>query len=98
MAAFPMNLTPFLFTSAALLGQASSQPASSASAKLSNEDQNIRAYIELLRSDVQKSKVQVMSDVTQFDADEALTFWPIYKEFRAELTRNDDAVSTLIKK
>ena len=88
-----------LLTSTTLVGQDSSKPAApSPSTQLSNEDQNIRAYIELLRSDVQKSKAQIMGEVMHFDADDATKFWPIYKEFQSELAKLGDTLSALIKK
>jgi hypothetical protein len=42
----------------------------------SNEDMNIRAYIELLRTDIRKSKSQIMGDVRELDTDESAKFWP----------------------
>ena len=54
-------------------------------------------YIELLRTDVQKSKVQVMGEVMRFDADEPGKFWPIYKEFQTELAKLGNSVSSLVK-
>jgi hypothetical protein len=52
-----------------------------------NAEANTRAYIELLRSDVRKSKSQIMSEVMRLDTDESQKFWPIYKEFETELTK-----------
>ena len=63
----------------------------------SNQDLNIRAYIELLRTDVQKAKAQVMGDVMQLDADQATKFWPIYKNFEAEYAGIGDKIGALIK-
>jgi len=64
----------------------------------SSQDMNIRVYIELLRTDVKKQKAQIMSDVMQLDADQAVTFWPIYKEFETEFTKTGDQVLELVKK
>ena len=47
---------------------------------------NTRAYIELLRSDVKKTKTQIMGQIMQLDADDSAKFWPIYKSFETELT------------
>jgi len=63
----------------------------------SNQDLNIRAYIELLRTDVQKAKAQVMGDVMQLDADQATKFWPIYKKFETDFAATGDKVTGLIK-
>jgi len=63
----------------------------------SSQELNIRAYIELLRSDVKKAKAQVMGDVMQLDADQAAKFWPIYKNFEGELSAIGDKIGGLIK-
>jgi hypothetical protein len=64
---------------------------------ISNEDMNIRAYIELLRTDLRKSKTQVMGDVMQLDADQAAKFWPVYKEFDTAYTALGDQIAALVK-
>ena len=75
-------------TAAAGLGKATSE---------SSRDLNIRAYIEMLRSDVQKDKAQVMGEVMQLDAAQAAKFWPIYKSFEADLAAIGDKTAGLIK-
>ena len=62
-----------------------------------NEAMNIRAYIELLRSDVKKSKSEIMGDIMQLDADDAAKFWPIYKDFEGELSAVGDKVLAIVK-
>ena len=64
----------------------------------SNVDLNLRAYIELLRSDVRKENARVLSEVMQLEPVEAAKFWPIYKEYEAELIRGGDEKLALIKK
>jgi dsDNA-binding SOS-regulon protein len=39
-----------------------------------------------------------MGEVMQLDAEDASKFWPIYKEYEAELTRGGDEKLALIKK
>ena len=63
----------------------------------SNEDMNIRAYIELLRTDVKKAKSQIMGDVMQLDADQSAKFWPVYKDFESDLSLLGNKVATVIK-
>jgi hypothetical protein len=63
----------------------------------SNEDLNIRAYIELLRTDIKKSKSQIMGDVMQLDTDQSTKFWPIYKEFETEFSTLGEQVVALVK-
>lgn len=66
-------------------------------AGLSDQEKNIRAYIELLRTDVRKSKTQIMSAVMQLDAKESVVFWPIYNDFEIDLTKIGDGVLALVK-
>ena len=63
----------------------------------SNEDMNIRAYIELLRTDIRKSKSQIMGDAMELDTGEAAKFWPVYKDFEAEFSALGDKVLAVIK-
>jgi hypothetical protein len=83
-----------------LPAQTQSKPAKSAATAdaTSNEEKNIRAYIELLRTDVRKSKSQIMGEVMQLDADESAKFWPIYKDYQAESSALGDKVLAVVKK
>lgn len=72
------------------------QPAASAEAsaplpRKEARERNLRAYVELLRSDLRTQKVAVITEMMQFtDADDA-AFWPIYREYEVQLSRlNDD--------
>jgi len=73
-----------------------SNPAN-APAATSNEEVNIRAYVQLLRTDLSKARTQVVSDVMQFDAEQAAAFWPIYKDFQGDLDKVGDQIVGLIK-
>ena len=48
---------------------------------------NVKEYIELLGSDVQQEKAQIMGAVLRLNNEEAEKFWPIYDEYEAELTK-----------
>ena len=74
------------------------KPAAAKPAALSNEDLNLRAYMELLRSDVVKQKTDILGQVMQFDPDEAAKFWPIYNAYDAELKRTGEQKLAMIKK
>jgi hypothetical protein len=63
-----------------------------------NEETNIRAYIELLRTDVRKSKSQIVGEVMRLDSDESARFWPVYKNFETELSALGDQVVALVTK
>ncbi len=87
---------------AAAQAQTSSKPAAKAvglgkSEAASNEDMNIRAYIELLRTDIRKEKTQITGDVMQLDADQSAKFWPIYKEFETDFSALGNKVVAVIK-
>jgi hypothetical protein len=64
----------------------------------SNEETNIRAYIELLRTSLKDSKAEVMGEVMRLNAGEAAKFWPIYKNFENEYGALGDQIIAAIKK
>jgi hypothetical protein len=86
----------------ALQSQEPVKPASKAAGlgkptAVSSEDTNIRAYIELLRTDLKKSKSQIVGEVMQLDTSQATKFWPIYKEFETEYTTLGDQILAAVK-
>jgi hypothetical protein len=98
-------LALLLLASSRIFPQAGSKPAAQPSktqviqpAQQSDQDLNIRAYIELLRSDVKAKATEVIAEVMQFDSDEAAKFWPIYREYELELSKIGDEKLVLIKK
>ena len=84
----------FLLPVAASLAQDTAPPqkppAKAAAKSTAPNNQNIDAYIKLLRKDVRSQKSAVMSEVMQLDPDEAAKFWPIYRDYDAELTKVND--------
>jgi hypothetical protein len=64
----------------------------------SNEERNIRAYIELLRSDIRDSRTQIVGDVMALDATQAAKFWPIYKDFETEYAAVGEKIIAAVKK
>jgi hypothetical protein len=59
-------------------------------------DVNLRAYVELLRSDVRAQKVAILSEMMDFTEEEDAKFWPIYREYDTELSKiNDDRVTLI---
>jgi hypothetical protein len=93
-----------LLLTAPTFGQTSAKPVSPAAAGLgkvegsSNVDRNIRAYIELLRSDLKSSKSQIMGEVMQLNTDQATKFWPIYKEFESDYAGVGDRIVGVVTK
>lgn len=51
---------------------------------------NTEAYIKLLREDVRSEKAKLLGQVMQFDAEDAAKFWPIYRDYDAELSKVND--------
>jgi hypothetical protein len=84
----------FLLSVAPLLAQDKTPPpktpAKSATAPATPNAQNLDAYVKLLRKDVRSQKSAVMSEVMQLDPDQAAKFWPIYRDYDAELAKVND--------
>jgi hypothetical protein len=82
-------LTP----SAALVAQtktSTGQPATTAAAAKTPEELNTQEYIALLRENVSAEKAKLVGTVMQFDAEDAAKFWPIYRDYDAELNKLND--------
>jgi hypothetical protein len=72
------------------------QPAAAVTADETRET-NLRAYTELLRSDIRAQKVAVITEVMEFTEAEDAKFWPVYREYEAELAKVNDDRMALIK-
>ena len=51
---------------------------------------NLRAYTELLRSDLRTQKVAVITQMMAFTEAEDAKFWPVYREYEVALSRIQD--------
>jgi hypothetical protein len=60
-------------------------------------DANLRAYVDLLRSDVRGQSVAIISELMQLNEADDKVFWPVYREFEGELTKINDARIALIQ-
>jgi hypothetical protein len=65
-------------------------PTSSAAAVADSRERNLRAYVELLRSDLRSQKVAITAEVLQLGEAEDAKFWPVYREYEAELQKIND--------
>jgi hypothetical protein len=74
------------------------QAAQTQSDSSSSQDLNMQAYVQLLRSDLKKSKSQIVGQVMNLDADQSATFWPIYQRFEDDLSKQGDRVVSLVQK
>jgi hypothetical protein len=71
------------------------QPAAKSDAKTKKapataQELNLQEYIKLLRHNVRSEKAQLMGDMMQLDPDDAAKFWPLYRDYDAELTKLND--------
>src|SRR5437762_1469201 len=85
---------------AACAHSASAQKAKVPATALADDDTrevNMRAYTELLRSDLRAQKVAIITEVMQFTEAEDTKFWPVYREYEAELAKINDDRMALIK-
>ncbi len=93
----------FLGVVLACTGLEAQSPAASSSsppnqtAATSSHDLNIQAYTQLLRSDLRKSRTQIMAQVMQLDAEQATAFWPIYKQFESDFKKIGDRGVSLVQ-
>ena len=54
------------------------------------QEQNVDTYIGLLRQDVQKQKVAIVSQLMDLSPEQAAAFWPVYNEYAKELSALGD--------
>jgi hypothetical protein len=51
---------------------------------------NIDEYIQLVRTGVQRDKAQLIGAALELDATQSAAFWPVYKQYEAELGKIGD--------
>src|SRR6478609_1561835 len=66
-------------------------------AKATSQEANIKSYINLLRQDIKKDKVSILTELMELTPDQAAKFWPVYNEYDKELTRLGDERIALIR-
>jgi hypothetical protein len=59
---------------------------------------NLRTFVELVRSDVKTQKGIILAQNMEFTDDEALEFWPLYREYDLELNALYDQRFALIRR
>jgi hypothetical protein len=83
------------------LGQERTRPEAQTPARTKaaspDQEKNLQTYVSLMRADIRNRKTEVMSAVLQLDAEDAATFWPIYRDFEAELKAFYDQVGLAIR-
>jgi len=57
---------------------------------------NLRAYADLLRSDVRAQKSAILTELMEFSESEEAKFWPVYREYETALAKiNDDRLALI---
>jgi hypothetical protein len=77
-------------------GQTSQAPQPSTLDERDARSLNLTAYAELLRSDVRAEKVAILTEVMQFTEADDKVFWPIHREYEAEMAALGDERVALI--
>jgi hypothetical protein len=86
-----LSLTLVVLAAAVQAAAAQSAPAQDQTKTL-----NLSAYAELLRADVRAQKVAILTEVMGFSEAEDKAFWPIYREYDAEMAKLADERVALI--
>jgi hypothetical protein len=61
------------------------------------EEANLKAYVGLLRKDVKKEKVSIITELMGLSPEESAKFWPVYNEYDKALTVLGDERIGLIR-
>lgn len=62
-----------------------------------SQELNTEAYIQLLRTDLNAQKQQIVKETMQLDDKQARIFWPIYKAYEADLDKLGDEKLAIIQ-
>jgi hypothetical protein len=75
---------------------AAAQAPAAATSRAETREANLKAYTELMRSDLRAQKAALITQVIGFTDEEDKAFWPVYREYELELTRlNDDRLALI---
>jgi hypothetical protein len=77
--------TLFCLACSVLLLTCSASGAADTKEPQATEPDDLRTYLELLRSDFNSTKIATFNEVMKLTATEADKFWPIYREYEKEL-------------
>jgi hypothetical protein len=80
----------------AVLALLAAVPTPAAAQDEQNKTLNLTAYAELLRSDILLQKVAIITEVMQFSEAESAAFWPVYRQYDAEMAKLGAERVTLI--
>ena len=74
----------------ALAGFAFAAPQAAQTEKKAPTREDIDKLVEVMRKDVRAEKADIISKTMAFDATQAAAFWPVYKQYEAELQKLGD--------
>lgn len=84
-----MRLSPVLVCLGMALGSGRLAVAQAPSASETKEA-NLKAYIDLLRADLKKDKVTILTEMMGLSSEESAKFWPLYNDYDKELSKLGD--------
>jgi hypothetical protein len=62
-----------------------------------SQELNTESYIQLLRTDLNAQKKQIVNETMQLDDKQARIFWPIYNNYEAELDKLGDEKLAIVQ-
>jgi hypothetical protein len=89
----PCSLTLFLCVALAVSPAIAQQKPTPSQTR----EANLKEYVELLRKDLRKEKVAILTEMMEFTPEEAAKFWPLYNTYDKELTKLADERIALIR-
>jgi hypothetical protein len=73
------------------------QPVTGPASRPETRELNLKAYTELMRSDLRGQKAALITQVMGFTDAEDTAFWPVYREYEMELVKINDGRLALIE-
>lgn len=92
-----MNITKVLCLSVCLLVTSYGASAAASASSTAAPPDDLRAILELMRSDLNTYKIHTINRVMEMTAPEADKFWPIYRAYEKELSAVADRRLALIR-
>lgn len=62
-----------------------------------SQELNTESYIQLLRTDLNAQKRQIVNETMQLDDKQARIFWPIYNHYEADLDKLDEEKLAIVQ-
>jgi hypothetical protein len=82
----------------ALARSSGDQPLPAASAMDQPDAGNLRAFVELARSDLKTQKALIIAENLPLTEEEGAEFWPLHREYEGELSKlNDQKLALIIR-